>query len=74
MKRKEHYAFMNRIAFCKKWLVAALCMALLASCALGETYRAGDEADEIATIQTALTTLKTPEIEECQRLANWGLN
>ena len=30
--------------------------------------------ETIPPIPTALTTLKTPEIEECQRLANWGLN
>ena len=49
---------MNTRSFHKKWLIVALCMALLASGSFAETYRNGDDADEIATIQTALTTLK----------------
>ena len=49
---------MNKHAFCKKWLILALCLMTLASGAFAETYRYDDEADEIATIQTALTTLK----------------
>lgn len=42
----------------KKWLAALVCFVMLSSGALAETYRYDDEADEIATIQTALTTLK----------------
>ena len=42
----------------KKWLAALVCFVMLSSGAMAETYRYDDEADEIATIQTALTTLK----------------
>ena len=41
-------------------LAAALCLllTLCCACASAQSYKLGDEADEIATIQTALTTLK----------------
>ena len=43
----------------KRWAAALMCALMLFACgAHAETYRYGDEADEIATIQTALTTLK----------------
>ena len=51
---------MNMFASRKRWAAAALCLLLTLACgaACAQTYRLGDEADEIATIQTALTTLK----------------
>ena len=44
----------------KKWMALSLCMLMLcfACTAVAQTYRLGDEADEIATIQTALKKLK----------------
>ena len=53
-------AFMNIFTSKKRWIAAVLCLltVLAGSSALAKTYRVGDEADEIATIQTALTTLK----------------
>jgi len=49
---------MNRFTSNKKWLAALLCLLmLLGSTAGAQTYRNGDEADEIATIQTALAAL-----------------
>lgn len=49
---------MNILTSRKRGLAAALCvLMLLTSSAFAQTYRNGDEADEIATIQTALTTL-----------------
>ena len=44
----------------KTWIVIALCLLLTCVCAVAQaqTYRLGDEADEIATVQTALKKLK----------------
>ena len=48
----------NRFTSNKKWLAALLCLVMLSgACASAQTYRMGDEADEIATIQTALASL-----------------
>ena len=51
---------MNILTAKKRWAAAALGLLLSLSfaCAGAQSYRLGDEADEIATIQTALTTLK----------------
>ena len=51
---------MNISASKKRWVAAALCLllTLCCACASAQSYKLGDEADEIATIQTALTTLK----------------
>ena len=49
-----------KIASGKKWIMAAAAAFMVCVCALAsaQSYRLGDEADEIATIQTALTQLK----------------
>ena len=49
-----------KIASGKKWIMAATAALLICVCAAAsaQTYRLGDEADEIATIQTALKQLK----------------
>ena len=49
-----------KIASGKKWIMAVAAMLMVCVCALAsaQSYRLGDEADEIATIQTALTKLK----------------
>ena len=51
---------MNMTASQKIRTAVALCLLLSLFCASGlaQSYKLGDEADEIATIQTALTTLK----------------
>ena len=53
---------MNMTASRKIRIAAALCLLLplvfLCASGLAQSYKLGDEADEIATIQTALTTLK----------------
>ena len=49
-----------KIASGKKWIVTVLVMLMVCVCAHASAaiYRLGDEADEIATIQTALKQLK----------------
>ena len=49
-----------KIASGKKWIMVFAAMLMVCVCALAsaESYRLGDEADEIATIQTALKQLK----------------
>ena len=44
----------------KKWLIVVLAALMVSVCALAsaQSYTLGDEADEIATIQTALKQLK----------------
>ena len=51
---------MNMTASKKIRSAVALCLLLSLCCVSGlaQSYKLGDEADEIATIQTALTTLK----------------
>lgn len=57
---KETHVPMKSSASFKKCCAALLATALIFACAVAsaQTYRLGDEADEIATIQTALKQLK----------------